>query len=140
MRALSIRQPWASSILHLGKDVENRVWRTRIRGHVAVHAGRTRTDDDVREWLDFVHARGLLEGERFIRDPLERGGIIGIAEIVDCVSESASPWFTGPSGFVIANARPIPFFPLRGRLNFFPLSVEAEQHVRAHVPGILNWA
>lgn len=140
MRALSIRQPWASSILHLGKDVENRVWRTSVRGHVVLHAAQSRTDEDIRDWLDFVRPRGLLDGERFIPAPPERGGIVGVAEIVDCVTAHPSPWFTGPHGFVIANARPIPFFPLRGRLNFFPLTREAEQYVRAHVPGVLNWA
>ena len=28
MKALSIRQPWAWAILHAGKDIENRDWRT----------------------------------------------------------------------------------------------------------------
>jgi len=44
-RALSIRQPWAYAILHLGKDIENRPWRTNFRGPLLIHAslkGRTR--------------------------------------------------------------------------------------------------
>jgi hypothetical protein len=31
-KALTIRQPWAHSIIHLGKDVENRSWRTDYKG------------------------------------------------------------------------------------------------------------
>jgi hypothetical protein len=42
--ALSIRQPWAHAVLHLGKDVENRDWRypPTHRGAVIVHAGLAR--------------------------------------------------------------------------------------------------
>jgi hypothetical protein len=42
--ALSIRQPWAHAVLHLGKDVENRDWRypPTHRGTVIVHAGLSR--------------------------------------------------------------------------------------------------
>ena len=34
MKALSIRQPWSWLILHGGKDIENRSWRTNVRGPV----------------------------------------------------------------------------------------------------------
>ena len=47
------------------------------------------------------------------------GGIVGLAEIFDCVSASASPWFMGEYGFLIRNARPLPFRPCRGQLGFF---------------------
>ena len=48
------------------------------------------------------------------------GGIIGIAEIVDCVQEMEENfWFSGPYGFVIENAQPIDFIPCKGRLGFF---------------------
>lgn len=41
MKALSIRQPWASLILAGHKTVENRVWNTGYRGPIIVHAGVT---------------------------------------------------------------------------------------------------
>lgn len=50
---------------------------------------------------------------------LERGGIVGQALLVDCVTEDLSPWFFGEYGFVITDARPLPFQPCNGRLNFF---------------------
>lgn len=40
MKALSIRQPWATLILRGGKDIENRVWRTKQRGTVLIHASK----------------------------------------------------------------------------------------------------
>ena len=46
MKALSIRQPWAHLILHGGKDIENRDWRTSVRGRVLVHASKGMTRDD----------------------------------------------------------------------------------------------
>jgi hypothetical protein len=48
------------------------------------------------------------------------GGIIGSAEIVDCVASSNSPWFYGKYGFVIRNASLWDeFVPCVGRLGFF---------------------
>ena len=40
MRALSLRQPWPWAILTLGKDVENRTWKTNFRGRVMLHASK----------------------------------------------------------------------------------------------------
>jgi hypothetical protein len=50
----------------------------------------------------------------FFRACRPRGGIIGIAEIVDCVAAHTSPWFEGPFGFVLRNARKLSFRPMPG--------------------------
>lgn len=52
-------------------------------------------------------------------DGLQRGGIVGEATLVDCVTVSDSPWFFGPYGFVLEDVRPLPFRPYRGALGFF---------------------
>ena len=49
----------------------------------------------------------------------DRGGFIGVARITGCVTDSNSPWFEGPFGLLISNARPIPFYPYRGLLNLW---------------------
>jgi len=103
-KALSIRQPWCHYILHDGKDVENRDWKTEFRGEVLIHASKGVDAED----RDFVRLHDM---------PL--GGIVGIMEIVDCVTEMDSRWFFGRYGFVIRNARPIPFIPCVGALSFF---------------------
>jgi hypothetical protein len=45
---------------------------------------------------------------------------VGEVSIVGCVTESDSPWFHGPYGFLLADPiaykKPIPF---KGRLGFF---------------------
>jgi hypothetical protein len=107
--ALSIRQPWCHHILYDGKDIENRSWATRFRGAVLIHASKGVDRDDRVE----VREAGM---------PL--GGIVGVMEIVDCVTASGSDWFFGPYGFVIRNARPLPFVPCRGALGFFRPAVD----------------
>lgn len=39
MKALTIRQPWASLIAHGVKTIETRSWSTEYRGPLAIHAG-----------------------------------------------------------------------------------------------------
>jgi hypothetical protein len=113
MKALSIRQPWAWLIIQGYKDVENRTWQTRFRGEFLVHAGFI-FDEKGYEWV--VTQMGLALPAI---DAFDRGGIIGAAEVIDCVSEYSSPWFVGPYGFVLRNSRPLPFVPMRGKPGFF---------------------
>lgn len=122
MKAISIRQPWAWMIIHGGKDIENRTWRTNVRGRVLVHAAKGLT---LGEWSDawkFAHGSGaspkaVEAGITF--ETIERGGIIGSVEIVDCVDSSDSRWFMGRYGFVLRDPRPLPFRPIVGKLGFF---------------------
>lgn len=127
-KAISIRQPWAWAIVHAGKDIENRDWPTKFRGPVCIHAAKGMTKDEfysanrsiqkevgavdqawLDKWLGVTPAPYLLK----------RGGIIGTAEIVDCVEASDSPWFFGRYGFVLRNVRSLPFIPVKGALGFF---------------------
>lgn len=124
--ALSIRQPWAWAIVTPGvnKDIENRDWRSGFRGGVAIHASKGMTRAEYEDCLSTIH--GISRSHPFpsgLAMPdfhdLERGGIVGVATIVDCVEDHASPWFFGMFGFVLADARPVPFIPVKGQLGFF---------------------
>jgi hypothetical protein len=110
MSALSIMQPWAWLIAAGHKDVENRTWATKFRGPVLIHPG-LKHDPDVTDWEWPDIPRPAVA--------LDHGGIIGAAEIVDCVTASTSRWFGGPFGFVIRNAHPLPFRACRGQRGFF---------------------
>ena len=122
MKALSIRQPWAWCIIHAAKDIENRNWSTSYRGPVLIHAAKGMTRDEYQDCLDTLR-RDVRPFPAYLTLPtfeaLERGGIIGKARIVDCVSQHSSPWFFGRYGFVLADAEPLPFRPSRGKLGFF---------------------
>lgn len=116
MKALSIRQPWADAIIWHGKDVENRSWPTSYRGPVLIHAAK-KWGADERADLGFIEDITGTKLEDVDRPLL--GGIVGRAEIVDCVTEMDSRWFFGRYGFVLRNAEALPFQPCRGALGFF---------------------
>ncbi|MBB3288194.1 MULTISPECIES: hypothetical protein [unclassified Rhizobium] len=109
IKALSIKQPYPHHIFHDGKDVENRDWPTNARGWFIVHAGISKSE--------------LIEGDDY-HLALPRGGVVGMARIVDCVTEMESRWFYGRYGFVLRDAFPLPLIPCRGQLSFFSLDRE----------------
>jgi hypothetical protein len=87
MKALSIRQPWVYAILHEGKDVENRTWRSHFRGWLAIH-----------------FSAKLFRGcERFPNgvkvppldslDSLDPSALVAIARLVDVRDAVRSVWF-----------------------------------------------
>lgn len=131
--ALSILQPWAALIVRGVKHIENRTWREwnaglKFRGRIAIHAGKGIDTDALGDLLAMIHpaaGRVLLPGEipatdiQWVDDNLHRGGIVGVADIVDCVTEHDSPWFVGKYGFIIENAEPVEFIPTTGALGFF---------------------
>lgn len=128
-RALSIRQPWAWLVANGWKDIENRDWKTQFRGPVLIHASLKleggpnqdllRGDHPASPFAQLDESLRLAYTAALMRGDVHRGGIVGVAEIVDCVETSPSPWFVGNYGFVIRNARPLPFMPLKGALGFF---------------------
>jgi hypothetical protein len=109
IKSLSIKQPYPHHIFNDGKDVENRDWPTKGRGWFIVHAGVSKSEID-------------KDDEREMAMP--RGGVVGMARIVDCVTEMDSRWFYGKFGFVLRDAFPLPLIPCRGQLGFFNLEPE----------------
>lgn len=131
MKALSVKQPYAWLMAKGIKDVENRGWRTNYRGRIYIHASVSHSSMDVGTLL---HIRGMLSMTRwleFLHNKTVYGAIIGEVDIVDCVTESSSPWFEGKYGFVLANAvmydKPIPY---RGQLGLFEVQLDPDE-VRA---------
>ena len=112
IKALSINNPWGWSIAAGFKDIENRDWSTKYRGEFLIHVG-LKIDKSAWEFIRRTADRDPSP------DALMTGGIIGKAEIVDCVSNSDSPWFFGRYGFIIRNAEILPFRPCKGALGFF---------------------
>ena len=110
IKALSIKQPYPHHIFHDGKDVENRDWPTKGRGWIIVHAGVSKSE---------------LCMELPQEAAMPRGGIVGMARIVDCVTAMDSDWFLGRYGFVLADAFPVDLIPCKGQLGFFAPPPEA---------------
>ena len=126
--ALSIQQPYAQWLANPGqfvnadilpKTIECRTWTTRYRGPLLLHASMTFDHDAIDEWVgrypELEHAIPLEE-RAYVK-----GAIVGSADLIDVVHQSADPWFVGPYGFVLANARPLEPIAYRGQLKLFPV-------------------
>ena len=138
--ALSIRQPWAWLVANGHKDIENREWKSwnpalKFRGEFLIHTGaKFDLDADPQDILKMAEVYKQKHPEKSfpiiphntMEYPL--GGIVGVAEIVDVVTKSDSPWFMGEGfyGLVIANAKPLPFIPCKGQLGFFNVPYDGE--------------
>lgn len=116
MKALSIRQPWAWLIVNGHKDIENRSWRTNHDGPFLIHASKGMTRREYEEARQFAESQGV---QIPASDELERGGIVGQASLSHCYQGHHSPWYFGPWGWHLYDARPLPFRPCKGRLGFF---------------------
>lgn len=125
MKALSIKQPWAWLIIHGGKDIENRSWRTKFRGRFLVHASSGCTKKEWANAVYFALNAGLIKHPAEVPpiNELEFGGIIGSVELVDCVDTSHSPWYMGQKGFVLSDPKPLAITPYKGRLGFFEVDL-----------------
>lgn len=131
LRALTVRQPFATALVRGPKRVENRSWRPRLpRGgfYVAVHAGQTT------EWDALgVVRRGLWPG--CPRD-LTLGAIIGVVQVVDVVDafdRPHDPWAVSGQWCWVVGRRwrltePVP---MRGRQGLWPVGEETRRTLRA---------
>lgn len=123
MLALSVRQPWAWAIIHAGKDIENRglkfEWKrgyAGLKNSLAIQASAGMTRDQYLEGADFMATLGIQCPRPA---DLVRGGIIGAVKVVNVTRKSSSPWFFGPLGLVLAEARAVEPIPVSGSLGYF---------------------
>lgn len=118
--AISVRQPWAWALLN-DKDIENRDWKRgnpglKFRGPFALHASAGLTQSEYAEAAMFMGSIGINCPPPH---ELVRGAIIGSAVVASIVPHSDSPWFFGPIGLVITDAKPCDPIPCKGELGFF---------------------
>jgi hypothetical protein len=155
--ALSLSQPWAEMVLGpCGKNIENRTWDCKKRGTFLIHAAQGMTRRGYDHAYGFaVEALGRLRRESALtafplfRD-MQRGGIVGAAQILDVVNlerlalkpdghgheravdhpAASNPWLMdGCYGFVLGGRTRLPFRPYKGAQRWFnvePLPDEVE--------------
>lgn len=108
MKAITVKQPWASLICiqrkdnsQLGiKNIENRTWKTNFRGRILIHAGsKPALEYRERSLLGFYQIgmteQMILEANKYlnwINFLKENSAIIGSVEIIDCVINHPSIW------------------------------------------------
>jgi len=127
IRILSVRQPFAHLIVSGTKKVENRGRPLCYRGPLLIHAGKQWYGSPVEE----IERR---YGVTIPRD-LPRGGIVGIVGMTDCVTKSDDRFFTGPFGWVMHGATPLPFIPCRGQIAV----VKPDREVLAKLRVLPEW-
>lgn len=120
--ALTLRDPWASAVVDLGKRIENRTWTTPFRGEFAIHAGKS---------VD-VSADALAVGER-LEQRLPSGCVVAVARLVDVVRDSDDEWAQeGLYHWVLDGVRRLAVpVPCVGRQSLFKLPLDVELRVAA---------
>lgn len=125
-KALSLKQPWATLLVHGLKTVEIRRWDTRLREPVLIHAAGI-SDPRPEGWAQLP--------DRLKNDAELLGGIIGCAELIgvreyrdlESFTEEKGlhlndpSWFRPPVlyGFTFVGARRLPFQSCVGQVRFF---------------------
>lgn len=129
MKTITIKQPWASLIVHGIKDIENRTWscpKKYLGQRVLIHSSTVPIEminpNSVftrQQWDSFSlgFQREIICGNGYVNS-----AIIGSVEIVDCVVNHPSIWADkGVYNWVLAN--PIlfkePIKNVKGRLSFW---------------------
>ncbi len=134
MKALTIAQPYAELIALGQKRVENRVWWTRYRGPLYIHAGKSR------QWLDTEFSHDGYEIDRptgIYLSMMDFGAVIATAELIDCIHvdtilrgacDEQYPWLrahkhvSGPYCWVLDHvlrlSKPVPY---RGAQGLFDI-------------------
>lgn len=108
MKALSIKQPWASMIARGEKTIETRTWRTKYRGPLLIVSSK----------------KPAIKG-------LPAGMAMVVVDLVDCrpmtrgADEEAARCdvYPGAHAWVLENVREIPSFPVKGCLGFYEVEL-----------------
>lgn len=73
MKVLTIKQPWATLIMQKDKRFEFRSWRTKYRGELLIHAGKS------------VDKKSIERLKAYLPEELPTGKILGKVTLVDCI-------------------------------------------------------
>lgn len=121
IKTLSIKQPWAWAIIHAGKDIENRTWRTSFRGKVLIHASNSFDE----KAYDHLYANKEKYGIKLMPTKeymiKNSGGLYGLVEITAIRRGVQSVWKDKNSfGWILKNPIALKFVEAKGQLGLFP--------------------
>lgn len=117
MKALTIRQPWASLIAAGVKTIETRSWSTRYRGPLAIHAGAHRPTEGEElcgdsgwywDW-DVDHGIVILGREPWNEHPAPLGAVVAtctLADVVPIMDGRSRPILLEERTLVVREERP----------------------------------
>jgi hypothetical protein len=141
IKCLSVKQPWASLIVHGIKTIENRRWPCKHRGPLLIHAGKTQDENAYNDQMRIACDNNRTERIEILSQRL-LGGFVGVCVMTDCVSQGKEydgidNWFAGPYGFVLDNARPFKdIIRWRGQLSMFNVRLRDVPGLEAALYGL----
>lgn len=165
MKALTLREPWASAVVFGTKRVENRTWQppADVLGEfIAIHVAKTYGPGE-RENSYHLDLEGLLpsnlaSGGELLAKPPTLGCIIGLAQVVAVIPQlgldedayiteqydgkprmvELAPWYiSGCYGWVLDNVASFPRpVPVRGMLGCWSVPESVEDELAAQTPTL----
>ena len=109
MKALSIKEPWASLIISGKKNIETRTWKTKYRGPVLLYVSKNPKSD--------------ISGKAF-----------ATAEIIDCLEMvkdderfACCEMYPKANSWFLDNIKPIKPFEVKGQLGLFEIEYREEK-------------
>ena len=131
MKALSLKQPWASLIASGQKTIETRVWSTEYRGDLLICASK-RADTNMMKMFNDMFSP-FSDISQKLNFPL--GQALCIAELYDCKPMTEADeakalcevYGTGrwkAKSFFLKNIRRIKPFPVNGELGIFEAKID----------------
>ena len=131
MKAISIKQPWASLIVHGVKGIENRTWKCPnkyIGKRILIHAS---AKPDKNRLNALTEDQLLMIPATFKRNKLYQSAIIGSVKIEVCVQNHPSIWAEkGVYNWVLSD--PIvyenPIENIKGKLSFWEYEIPRDNN------------
>lgn len=151
MKAITIKQPWASLIALGEKKIETRSWKTSYRGTILIHAGKG-IEKSICSDEPFCSVLKQHEIETYNDFPL--GMIIAKADLIDCIEITwnnnvkciagdekgnviarNNEWFFGGYdceeekrfAWILENVKLINPIPAKGQLSLWNFKLECEE-------------
>ena len=125
MRALSVKQPWASLIARGAKRIELRTWATEYRGPLLICASQSASREGLQHYEDGP-----------------RGVALCIVDLVDCrpsKRRDSVAAYCKPDrehySWTLENVRAVPHVPVCGSLGLFKPPVDLTFYIGASCPS-----
>lgn len=107
MKALSVKQPWASMIRNGPKTIETRTWKTDYRGPLLIVSSKKPNFEPAGYALVVVN---LVDCRPMIKGPDEKA--------------ACCDYYFGAWSWILEDAKPIPPFPVRDKLGLYEVDFE----------------